>query len=145
MKRELAINILFSFVGGAMVWALSPFLSGQVERWDAKGFYYSAALLIVGLIVGLARPKQCLVALCRYYSWSTDVYALFSARQSVNSCWSRFFSGLLHNRFSRSSKWGLVSSRQPGCAVILLPNKALQRTRLSRSGCNPRCHCGPGR
>jgi hypothetical protein len=31
MKRELAINFLFSFVGGAMVWALSPFLSGQVE------------------------------------------------------------------------------------------------------------------
>ncbi|HEY9653964.1 MAG TPA: hypothetical protein V6C50_00600 [Crinalium sp.] len=41
-----------------MVWALSPFLSGQVEPWDAKGFYYSAALLIVGLIVGLARPKH---------------------------------------------------------------------------------------
>jgi hypothetical protein len=58
MKRELAINFLFSFVGGAMVWALSPFLSGQVEPWDAKGFYYSAALLIVGLIVGLARPKH---------------------------------------------------------------------------------------
>jgi len=58
MKRELAISFLFSFVGGAMVWALSPFLSGQVEPWDAKGFYYSAALLIVGLIVGLARPKH---------------------------------------------------------------------------------------
>jgi hypothetical protein len=58
MKRELAINFLFSFVGGAMVWALSPFLSGQVEPWDAKGFYYSAALLVVSLIVGLARPKH---------------------------------------------------------------------------------------
>lgn len=58
MKRELAINFLFSFVGGATVWALSPFLSGQVEPWDAKGFYYSAALLIVGLTVGLARPKH---------------------------------------------------------------------------------------
>jgi hypothetical protein len=58
MKRELAINFLFSFVGGATVWALSPFLSGQVEPWDAKGFYYAAALLIVGLIVGLARPNH---------------------------------------------------------------------------------------
>ena len=58
MKRELAISFLFSFVGGAMVWAFSPFLSGQVEPWDAKGFYYSAALLIVGLTVGLARPKH---------------------------------------------------------------------------------------
>ena len=58
MKRELAINFLFSFVGGAMVWALSPSLSGQVEPWDAKGLYYSAALLIVGLTVGLARPKH---------------------------------------------------------------------------------------
>ncbi|MBD1995022.1 hypothetical protein H6G00_00045 [Leptolyngbya sp. FACHB-541] len=58
MKRELAISFLFSFVGGAMVWALSPFLSGQVEPWDAKGLYYSAALLIVGLTVGLARPKH---------------------------------------------------------------------------------------
>lgn len=58
MKRELAINFLFSFVGGAMVWAVSPFLSGQVEPWDAKGFYYSAALLIVGLTVGFARPKH---------------------------------------------------------------------------------------
>jgi hypothetical protein len=58
MKRELAINFLFSFVGGAMVWALSPFLSGQVEPWDTKGLYYSVALLIVGLTVGLARPKH---------------------------------------------------------------------------------------
>jgi hypothetical protein len=58
MKRELAINFLFSFVGGAMVWALSPSLSGQVEPWDAEGLYYSAALLIVGLTVGLARPKH---------------------------------------------------------------------------------------
>ncbi|WP_088889202.1 hypothetical protein [Leptolyngbya ohadii] len=58
MKRELAISFLFSFVGGAMVWALSPFLSGQVEPWDAEGFYYSVALLIVGLIVGFARPKH---------------------------------------------------------------------------------------
>ncbi len=41
-----------------MVWALSPFLSGQVEPWDAEGFYYSVALLIVGLIVGFARPKH---------------------------------------------------------------------------------------
>lgn len=41
-----------------MVWALSPLLSGQIEPWDAKGFYYSAALLIVGLTVGLARPKH---------------------------------------------------------------------------------------
>lgn len=61
MKRELAISFLFSFAGGAMVWALSPFLSGQVEPWDAKGFYYSTALLIVGLIVGLARPKHVLL------------------------------------------------------------------------------------
>ncbi|MFQ4138014.1 hypothetical protein PGN35_017005 [Nodosilinea sp. PGN35] len=58
MKRELAINVLFSFVGGAMVWALSPSLSGQVEPWDAEGFYYSVALLIVGLTVGFARPKH---------------------------------------------------------------------------------------
>ncbi|MGG6242809.1 hypothetical protein ACQ4N7_29760 [Nodosilinea sp. AN01ver1] len=58
MKRELAINFLFSFVGGAMIWALSPSLSGQVEPWDAEGFYYSVALLIVGLTVGFARPKH---------------------------------------------------------------------------------------
>ena len=58
MKRELAINFLFSFVGGAIVWALSPSLSGQVEPWDATGFYYSVALLIVGLTVGFARPKH---------------------------------------------------------------------------------------
>ncbi|MBD1919380.1 MULTISPECIES: hypothetical protein [Cyanophyceae] len=58
MKRELAINFLFSFVGGAMIWALSPSLTGQVEAWDAEGFYYSVALLIVGLTVGFARPKH---------------------------------------------------------------------------------------
>ena len=58
MKRELAISFLFSFVGGAMVWALSPSLSGQVEPWDATGFYYSVALLMVGLTVGFARPNH---------------------------------------------------------------------------------------
>jgi hypothetical protein len=58
MKRQLAVNLFLSFLAGALVWALSPLLTGHREPWDAEGFYYPASLLLAGLLLGLIRPHQ---------------------------------------------------------------------------------------
>jgi hypothetical protein len=57
MKKELGISLLVSFVLGALVWALSPALSGHAEPWDAGGVYYPVSLLLAGLLSGLIRPQ----------------------------------------------------------------------------------------
>jgi len=57
MKKELGISLLTSFVLGALVWALSPALSGHAEPWDAEGVYYPASLLLTGLLSGFIRPQ----------------------------------------------------------------------------------------
>jgi hypothetical protein len=57
MKKELGISLLVSFVLGALVWALSPVLSGHAEPWDVEGVYYPASLLVAGLLSGFIRPQ----------------------------------------------------------------------------------------
>jgi hypothetical protein len=57
MKKELGISLLVSFILGALVWALSPTLSGHAEPWDAGGVYYPVSLLLAGLLSGLIRPQ----------------------------------------------------------------------------------------
>ncbi len=55
MKKP-SVSILIPFVGGALIWALSPQITGRVEPWDASGPYYWAALFVVGFVSGLAAP-----------------------------------------------------------------------------------------
>lgn len=43
-------------VAGAVVWALSPWLTGRAEAWDAPRYYF-LALLVAGLVAGLAAGR----------------------------------------------------------------------------------------
>ena len=49
--------MLVAAVASALVWALSPWLVGHREPWDADGLYYVAALLVAGAVAGLFAPK----------------------------------------------------------------------------------------
>ena len=51
------LTFLIAALAGVLVWALSLWLTGQREPWDAAGFYYGGALLIAGLVVGLLTPR----------------------------------------------------------------------------------------
>lgn len=57
MKPQTWQTLLISAVAGAVVWALSPWLAGQREPWDAEGFYYLGALLVAGVAAGLLSPR----------------------------------------------------------------------------------------
>ena len=49
------------FVGvglGALIWLLSPVVTGRREPWDASGGYYIGALLGAGILGGLVAPTH---------------------------------------------------------------------------------------
>ena len=39
------------------IWALSPWLTGYKEPWDAPNFYYPIALLLAGMVSGIITAK----------------------------------------------------------------------------------------
>lgn len=49
--------LLTSTLLGAIIWALSPLISGSREPWDAQNHYYPVALAITGLIAGMTGPR----------------------------------------------------------------------------------------
>lgn len=49
--------LLTSVLLGAIIWALSPLISGSSEPWDARNHYYPVALAIAGLIAGMTAPR----------------------------------------------------------------------------------------
>lgn len=57
MNRSRAFAFLIAAFAGAAIWALSPWLTGHAEPWDAGGVYYTAALIGTGLLTGLIVPK----------------------------------------------------------------------------------------
>jgi hypothetical protein len=57
MKPQTWQTLLVSAGAGVVVWALSPWLAGQREPWDAEGFYYVGALVVAGVAAGLLTPR----------------------------------------------------------------------------------------
>ena len=57
MKPRAWMTILVSALAGARVWALSAWLTGHAEPWDADGPFYVAALAIAGSVAGLLAPR----------------------------------------------------------------------------------------
>jgi hypothetical protein len=49
---------VIGLVCGAIIWVLSPLITGQAEPWDAAGAYYPGALFIAGLLASLALPAN---------------------------------------------------------------------------------------
>jgi hypothetical protein len=57
MKARAWSTILVSAAASALVWALSPWLAGHREPWDADGLFYVLALVVAGSLAGLLAPK----------------------------------------------------------------------------------------
>jgi hypothetical protein len=57
MKVRAWSTIFVSAVAGGLVWALSPWLTGHREPWDANGLFYIVALFVAGSLAGLLTPK----------------------------------------------------------------------------------------
>jgi hypothetical protein len=49
--------LLLGLALGAGIWLLSPVVTGNREPWDAEGGYYPGALLLAGIVGGLAAPQ----------------------------------------------------------------------------------------
>ncbi len=57
MKYSTALTVLVAAGAGAAVWGASPVLTGSTEPWDAEFPFYVVALVVAGLMAGLAMPK----------------------------------------------------------------------------------------
>lgn len=57
MKARVWVTLSVSAVAGGLVWALSPWLVGQPEPWDADGPFYVVALAVAGMLAGLLAPR----------------------------------------------------------------------------------------
>ncbi len=57
MKNRAALAFMVAAVTSALVWAASPWLTGQREPWDAEFPFYIVALLVAGAVAGALAPK----------------------------------------------------------------------------------------
>jgi len=57
MKHRTLITLVVAAALGAAIWFVSPWITGQQEPWDGDVTYYFAALIVTGLIAGVASPK----------------------------------------------------------------------------------------
>lgn len=55
--RPVLQALLIASLAGALIWALSPWASGQAEPWDGDGLYYSGALFTAGVLAGFIVPR----------------------------------------------------------------------------------------
>jgi hypothetical protein len=48
---------LVALVASALVWGLSPLITGHLEPWDADGLYYVGVLAVTGIVAGSLFPR----------------------------------------------------------------------------------------
>ena len=58
MNRDIAISLSLAAGLGAVIWALSPVVTGAAEPWDAESPYYFVSLFVAGAIVGFVWPRR---------------------------------------------------------------------------------------
>ena len=58
MNRDIAISLSLAAGLGAVIWAVSPVVTGSAEPWDAESPYYFVSLFVAGAIVGLLCPRH---------------------------------------------------------------------------------------
>jgi len=57
MKKRASSTILVSAALSALIWTLSPWLTGHREPWDADGLFYVVALVVAGSLAGVLAPR----------------------------------------------------------------------------------------
>ena len=58
LKLNRRAALLIGFGLGAVIWLMSPLITGQREPWDAEGGYYAGALLVAGSLGGVLAPRH---------------------------------------------------------------------------------------
>ena len=58
MVKRIALPFFVAALSSALVWAISPVLTGRPEPWDASGPYYVSALGVAGAISGALLPRS---------------------------------------------------------------------------------------
>lgn len=58
MNKNKVISLCVASVLGAIIWTISPFVTGEIEPWDADSPYYVVSLILAGSIVGGLIPKH---------------------------------------------------------------------------------------
>ncbi|MFY0667640.1 MAG: hypothetical protein JXQ95_06395 [Alteromonas stellipolaris] len=56
--KYFIINTIFSALLGAVVWFLSPIITGEVEPWDTFPLFYLGSLLIIGFIAAIPKTAS---------------------------------------------------------------------------------------
>lgn len=57
MARRAALALVVSAVLAALIWAISPAVTGRAEPWDSDGPYYALALVLAGAVSGALVPR----------------------------------------------------------------------------------------
>jgi hypothetical protein len=57
MKNQGVLVLVIAAVTSALVWACSPWFTGQREPWAAEFPFYVVALLVAGAVAGGLTPK----------------------------------------------------------------------------------------
>jgi hypothetical protein len=57
MKPSAIPTFLVALVASALVWGLSPLITGHLEPWDADGLFYVGALAVTGIVAGGLFPR----------------------------------------------------------------------------------------
>lgn len=84
MIPKPALAFLASATASALIWVLSPLLTGHTEPWDADGQFYFSALVLAGLCAGALIPRSlhmhylgAVAGQLGYELWLGNVGALF--------------------------------------------------------------------
>jgi hypothetical protein len=57
VTARTALTLAISAAAGALIWILSPWITGQSEPWDAEGPFYLVALVVGGALAGALAPR----------------------------------------------------------------------------------------
>ncbi len=57
MTSRAAATLAISAAAAALIWVLSPWLTGQLEPWDADGPFYIGSLAVAGALSGALTPR----------------------------------------------------------------------------------------
>jgi hypothetical protein len=58
MNRTIAAQVISSALLGALIWGMSPWITGMAEPWDSDMPYYPLALLSAGVALGFTWPEK---------------------------------------------------------------------------------------
>lgn len=83
--RSILLTILFSVGIGFGVWALSPFITGEKEPWDAHYPFYSTLLISGGALITVAKGRW--AVLCVPGIWLGQLLALATLPWLDRSWW----------------------------------------------------------